>query len=232
MLSGNSSHVLPLPQWTLGLRIAQGVLALIALGLAGYSLYYYPFDGIEITTFMGAATIIITLYVLLSTLVWPIAYNYWAVLGLDAFGTLIWLVSFALLASEVNSTKTLFDDYGYGSGLGSSSYSSSGSSSTDGGVTCATYDGYTDCVRKRAIGLFRRSILNNYYSVNAAGAGVGALEFVLFAVSLAFTGLYLHRHRRSGGHCTIARMNDAGNMAGNMSGYTGDKPEDLRPEAV
>lgn len=226
MLYGNTSHVLALPKWTLGLRIAQGVLALITLGLAGYALYYYPFDGIEITTFMGAATIIITLYVVLSTLVWPVAYNYWAVLGLDAFGTLIWLVSFALLASEVNSTKTLFDDYDYGGDLGSSSYSSSGSN--DGGVTCATYDGYTDCVRKRALNLFRRDILNNYYSVNAAAAGVGALEFVLFAISLAFTGLYLHRHRGAGGHCTIARMNDAGNT----SGYTGDKPEDLRPEAV
>lgn len=31
----------------------------------------------------------------------PAAYNYWAILGLDIFNIIMWLCSFALLASEV-----------------------------------------------------------------------------------------------------------------------------------
>ena len=38
MISGHTSHV--------------GILALLALALSGYVLYYFPFDGIEITTFI------------------------------------------------------------------------------------------------------------------------------------------------------------------------------------
>jgi len=35
----------------------------------------------------------------------------------------------------------------------------------------------------------------------AAASGLGGLEFLLFVVTLVFTSIYLHRHRKAGGHC-------------------------------
>lgn len=48
----------------------------------------------------------------------PKAYNYWAILGLDIFLLLFWLISFAVLAAQVaprlayyEANKDYFDDY-------------------------------------------------------------------------------------------------------------------------
>jgi hypothetical protein len=117
----------------------------------------------------GASTVVIVLYVVLSTLVWPLAYNYWAVLGLDAFGVLIWLVSFALLASEVNEYKDLL-----GIGTDAGSLTSGSSNSYGSGTTDCYIDVYGATICARDLG--RRSIAHTYYSVNAAAAGIGALE--------------------------------------------------------
>jgi hypothetical protein len=40
-------------------------------------------------------------YIIVAGLVFPTAYNYWAVLALDIFAVLFWLISFPLLASRV-----------------------------------------------------------------------------------------------------------------------------------
>jgi hypothetical protein len=40
-------------------------------------------------------------YIIVAGLVFPVAYNYWAVLALDIFAILFWLISFPLLASRV-----------------------------------------------------------------------------------------------------------------------------------
>jgi len=42
-------------------------------------------------------------YIIGAELFWPLVYNYWAILGLEIFAVLFWLISFALLASEVNA---------------------------------------------------------------------------------------------------------------------------------
>jgi len=221
MTRGNASHVLPLPEWTIALRILQLVVALAVLGLAGYGLYWYSFDGIDLTTFVAIATIIITLYIILATMVWPVMYNYWAILGLDVFAIIFWLVSFALLASEVNQVKSTFSYYYDPYSSSSSSYS---------GSNCATYYGYTYCVKKRDVGVLtkRSDVLKTYYSAMAAAAGLGGLEFVLFIATLVLVSIHLHRHRRDGGRCTTAGMG----AASNTPGYTGSKPEDLRPETT
>ena len=55
-------------------------------------------------------------YLLVAEFGAPNIYNYWAVLGLDIFLLVMWLASFALLASEVSSIFAYigsYDDFYY-----------------------------------------------------------------------------------------------------------------------
>lgn len=58
---------------------------------------------------------IITIYYLVAEFSAPAIYNYWAVLALDIFLVIMWLASFALLASEVGTflsiTSSTYYDY-------------------------------------------------------------------------------------------------------------------------
>lgn len=138
-------------------------------------------------------------------------YNYWAILGLDIFAIIFWLVSFAYLASEVAAYQIV--------------------TYTD---TC-TYVYYGYCLKKRDVDLAKRATTDVYTYRNsmAAASGLGGLELyvllllsllsplhqhlhpphplkqptnpsphsLLFVATLAFTAVYLHRHRKAGGHC-------------------------------
>lgn len=44
---------------------------------------------------------IIAVYVIIASTAAPVMYNYWAILGLDIFAIVFWIISFSLLASEV-----------------------------------------------------------------------------------------------------------------------------------
>jgi hypothetical protein len=94
------------------------------------------------------ATIIITVYIIVSTAAAPVAYNYWAILGLDIFAVVFWIIAFPLLASEVASFVV---------------------------VTCAYYDYGTCYYYKRSI---EKRDVNPYTYRNAmaAAAGLGGLE--------------------------------------------------------
>lgn len=46
-------------------------------------------------------TLIICIYYIVAEFGAPAIYNYWAVLGLDIFLVLFWLISFALLAAQI-----------------------------------------------------------------------------------------------------------------------------------
>jgi hypothetical protein len=51
--------------------------------------------------FQGIATIITLIYILVATYGAPSIYQYWAILSLEIFCLIFWLVSFAVLASDV-----------------------------------------------------------------------------------------------------------------------------------
>jgi len=89
---------------------------------------------------------IITVYIIVAELALPVAYNYWAILGLDIFAIVFWLISFALLASEVAAYQIITD-------------------------TC--FLGY--CYKKRDVALAKRS-LYTYRNAMAAASGLGGLE--------------------------------------------------------
>jgi hypothetical protein len=105
---------------------------------------------------------IITIYAIVSELALPSSYNYWALLGLDIFATVFWIISFALLASEVATYSThVADD------------------------TCFYYLGV--CLKKRSLSasslmvratLGKRSTttLKTYKNAMAAASGLGGLE--------------------------------------------------------
>jgi hypothetical protein len=79
------------------------------------------------------------------------AYNFWAILGLECFAVLLWLVSFALLASEVSGFGTWRNWWNI----------------------C-----FKNCYLKHAMHLykFERSLTNDLYITMAVAAGLGALE--------------------------------------------------------
>jgi hypothetical protein len=54
----------------------------------------------KLSTPKSLATIIATVYFLVTVEFYTIFYNYWAILGLDIFLVVFWLISFPLAASE------------------------------------------------------------------------------------------------------------------------------------
>jgi len=177
-------HILQVPVVVTGLRIVQLVVALATLGLAAYGVTYLSFDGDDLTLFTAVCTLIIVVYNLVAAIAVPAMYNYWAILGLDIFGVVFWLVSFALLASEVAAYQIV-------------TYTFDTSS-------CNYYYAGV-CYKKRSLNfLAKRVATTNVYTYRnalAAASGLGGLEFLLFIATLAITGVFLHRHRTAGGHC-------------------------------
>jgi hypothetical protein len=99
---------------------------------------------------------IIVVYNLVATMAVPAMYNYWAVLGLDIFAIIFWIISFSLLASEVAAYQIV-------------TYSD----------TCAYYyNGY--CYKKRGLNFLpKRVATTNVYTYRnsmAAASGLGGLE--------------------------------------------------------
>ncbi|KUJ20106.1 uncharacterized protein LY89DRAFT_549354, partial [Mollisia scopiformis] len=160
-------------------RCFQLATAIAVMGLMAYGITFLSFDGDNLMMFTAIATVIITIYIIVAETCAPVIYNYWAILGLDIFAIIFWVVSFSYLASEVAEYQIVtYDD------------------------TCAyTYYGY--CVKKRGFTLSKRDTTDVYTYRNsmAAACGLGGLEFILFVKTLIWTSIYLHKHRKAGGHC-------------------------------
>lgn len=99
---------------------------------------------------------IIVVYNLVATMAVPVIYNYWAVLGLDIFAVVFWIISFSLLASEVAA-------------YGIVTYNSD---------SCDYYyNGY--CYKKRGLNFLLKRATTNVYTYRnsmAAASGLGGLE--------------------------------------------------------
>ena len=98
---------------------------------------------------------IITIYIIVAETGVPIIYNYWAILGLDIFAVVFWIISFSLLASEVAAYQIVtykFNNCVY------------------------SYAGV--CYYKRSRALESRATTNvyTYRNAMAAASGLGGLE--------------------------------------------------------
>ncbi|KAL1835346.1 hypothetical protein VTJ49DRAFT_6975 [Mycothermus thermophilus] len=96
-------HIPIYPKGWIGIRIAQGVLALIVLGLAanGVSNFAIGVDSVNLILAMGVLTMLATIWHVVYEFALPAAFNYWAVLALDIFFTVLWLIAFPLVLADV-----------------------------------------------------------------------------------------------------------------------------------
>jgi hypothetical protein len=114
---------------------------------------------------------IIVVYYLVATIATPVMYNYWAILGLDIFAVVFWIISFSLLASEVASYEILTYNY------------------TPDDSCLYVVDGV--CYKKRSLNfLSKRATTSPYTYKNAmaAASGLGGLELCVFFQFLIFSG--------------------------------------------
>ncbi|KAI3324567.1 hypothetical protein HD806DRAFT_534030 [Xylariaceae sp. AK1471] len=93
-------HIPLYPKGFIVARIIQLVIGIICLGLTAYAVAIIPINGAALMLFTAIVTLLTSIYILVAHFGPPAAYNYWAILGLDIFHAIFWLISFALLASE------------------------------------------------------------------------------------------------------------------------------------
>ncbi|KAF3764501.1 hypothetical protein M406DRAFT_322631 [Cryphonectria parasitica EP155] len=102
--SSGREHIPLYPKGFIALRIVQLILSVVVLGLDAYALSILSFDATQLNIFTALWTMIIGIYYLVVEVgghsAWK-GYNYWAVLTLDIFSLIFWLVSFALMAARV-----------------------------------------------------------------------------------------------------------------------------------
>ncbi|KAF7879340.1 hypothetical protein EAF04_000536 [Stromatinia cepivora] len=183
MAVADKTHIPGAKTPLLGLRIAQLVLAIIILGLSAYGVYWLVYDGDALTLASAVISIVICIYVIAASTGAPAIYNYWAVLGLDIVAVILWVVSFPILASQIATAVTYYDDY-----------------------TCGYYYYYyygCSYKHKRGLGAEKRAetTWETYKRIMIATAALAGIEFVLFAITLIILAINIHRHRNAGGHC-------------------------------
>ncbi|KAI1823538.1 hypothetical protein F4861DRAFT_313282 [Xylaria intraflava] len=87
--------LIPTPKWFIGLRVAQIVVSLVIVALAGFFIHGFYADPLGLAIASGILTWIIALYVILTehSAGCRSGYNTWAVLSLDFFMMVLWLAT-------------------------------------------------------------------------------------------------------------------------------------------
>ncbi|KAI0204632.1 hypothetical protein F4808DRAFT_414408 [Astrocystis sublimbata] len=104
-------HIPLYPKGFVALRIIQLVLGIICLGLTAYAVAVAPITGAALMLFTAIVTLLTSIYLLVAHFGPPKAYNYWAILGLDIFHVIFWLISFALLAAQAALVISYYGNY-------------------------------------------------------------------------------------------------------------------------
>jgi len=125
------------------------------------------------TFFTFAWTVLFLIYIFVTPLWYPEAYHYWAHLGFESTLTVFWLVTWALLAQEASELNTILVD--------------------ENNANQALADSGVD------IGNLFTTSWNHAISATKAGAGLGALTWLLFVITLVVFGRSLHQHRVANG---------------------------------
>ncbi|KAI1267469.1 hypothetical protein F5Y18DRAFT_424565 [Xylariaceae sp. FL1019] len=146
------------PKAYMVLRIIQFVLGIIVLGLTAYCVAVFPVTGAALGIFTAIVTLISSIYILVAHFKSPRAYNYWAVLGLDIFLVLFWLISFAVLASQaaaVLSVAEYYDGDYYYDDYATISYTFGGIAAAAAGIGAILWVFYIATLVLHSIGLHR-----------------------------------------------------------------------------
>jgi len=100
--SAMPAHIVQMPRGFVVLRVLQISIAITVLGLSAFLISQTSgavFTAEAFTTFVAAATLIITTYNIIAETVARGAYNMWAVLASGIVGFLLWLASTASLGA-------------------------------------------------------------------------------------------------------------------------------------
>ncbi|PWW74851.1 hypothetical protein C7212DRAFT_326568 [Tuber magnatum] len=91
------------------LRVTQGVLAFIVLGVAAYVVDFHngAIDAPNFLVFDSVWTFIALGYVVATPMFFPDLHNRWAVLGVEAITMVFWFAGFIALAVEINRWKCI-----------------------------------------------------------------------------------------------------------------------------
>ncbi|KAF2271444.1 uncharacterized protein EI97DRAFT_471219 [Westerdykella ornata] len=160
------AHLLPLPRWTVIVHSVQILVAILILALDAYGIHYIVYNALVFSLVTALLTLIICAYIIASTLSLHSLYNYWAVLALHILMVIFWVTDLGLVANLASLWSGRSDTYYY-------------------------YYNKRDLVNLAK----RDTTVGAYYGALAAGAFFGAVQFVLWVVSLVFVGMYIHRHR-------------------------------------
>ncbi|KAE8446768.1 hypothetical protein EG329_011673 [Mollisiaceae sp. DMI_Dod_QoI] len=174
------SHIPELPFWVALIRIAQFILALIVLILAAYASSVFGADyfaGYGMTFFTFSWTILFLIYILVTPLWFPQFYLYWAHLGFEITTVVFWLTAWALLAQEASAWNAF-----------QSAEDLENQDIADSGVQIDVFPH-----SKQAIGATK------------GAAGLGALTWLLFVITLVVFSFFLHKHRAANGATGFCR---------------------------
>ncbi|KAH8592277.1 hypothetical protein B0O99DRAFT_630188 [Bisporella sp. PMI_857] len=108
----NKDHIPRVPTSLTVIRILQFLIGTTLLGLSAYGIWVYGTSGYDLTLFTSIVTFLFVLYALFTERKLTSGYNYWAILALDLFLIIFWLISFAKTAAEANSVENAFLYFG------------------------------------------------------------------------------------------------------------------------
>jgi len=169
-------HYVRQPAWLFWLRIAQTIFAVLILALTAFSMSTLTniLGSFGYNIFCCVYTFITLTYLCAGPVFFLALWNMWAALVLEIFAVVFWLSGWASLAAWAalgNYVYDVADSYSYG--IDDDYY----------GID----DHYRDLYKKQ----------RTAWQCAAAAAGLGALLWVSFIVSLVVYSVHLHRHRRA-----------------------------------
>ncbi|KPI44744.1 uncharacterized protein AB675_8671 [Cyphellophora attinorum] len=196
MVTTNTSgtpHVIPMPRWSSIIGIARLVLAVLVLAFVAAAAGLWgdaSYAAFGLTLFTASATLLVFAYYTLSLCRWPHFYSAWAVLGLEIFGVIFWLTSFALCAEWTATFNHSWWTHG-------------SSTATNYGFWNAPFRPEDIGLQSRGIPVIKRALASekkwkSAVALMGTAAGLGAVQFVLFVVTLTFFGIGLQKHRVAG----------------------------------
>jgi len=173
--------LLPLPRWILGIHATQIVFAVVVLGLDAYGIRWISYNALIFSLVAAIFTMGTCAYIIGATLFLQALYNAYVVLALHILMVIFWIADLGLVA---NLARLWADpDYTYDYYYSTYYYD---------------YDYYKRSLAKRT----ETTTVEAYKGALIAGALFGAVEFVLWLLTLVFVIIYLNRARS--GIATVA----------------------------
>ncbi|KAF8453924.1 hypothetical protein BGX38DRAFT_1141216 [Terfezia claveryi] len=113
-----TAHIIELPPFVPIIRIAQLILSIVIIGLAGNTLngfnggtgFTLGLEPLAFMIFCCVWTLVINAYLLATLILIPAAYNMWVHLAVEAIAWIFWLSAWAATASWA-STWSFYSDY-------------------------------------------------------------------------------------------------------------------------